>query len=144
MIDLTNVGEAVQQAEQEQQPLPESLNFEDIQKMRLTSLNRFGSKEDEFRPQDFLDLESQDSDNEVLAKFKPEVVLPDSMLSKPLGQNEMLSLLQPNSFENQFAPPPIHTNNLIDEQTGYSNSPKFSVYRLNNQSNMKDVSQYED
>ena len=53
--------------------------------MRLTSLNRFGSKEDEFRPQDFLDLESQDSDNEVLAKFKPEVVLPDSMLSKPLG-----------------------------------------------------------
>ena len=53
----------------------------------------------------------------------------------------MLSLLQPNAYEKQFAPPPlIQTNNLIDEQTGYSNSPKFSVYRLNNQSNMKDVS----
>ena len=26
---------------------------------------------------------------------------------------------------------------MIDEQTGYSNSPKFSIYRLNNQSNMK-------
>ena len=143
MIDLTNAGEAVQpkDKETEQQPLPESLNFEDIQKMRLTSLNRFGSKEDEFRPQDFLDLESQDSDNEILAKFKPEVVLPDSMLSKPLGQNEMLSILQPNAYEKKFAPPPIiQTNNLIDEQTGYSNSPKFSVYRLNNQSNMKDVS----
>ena len=60
MIDLTNAGEAVQpkDKETEYQPLPESLNFEDIQKMRLTSLNRFGSKEDEFRPQDFLDLES--------------------------------------------------------------------------------------
>ena len=60
MIDLTHVGEAVQQKEKEKeyQPLPDSLNFEDIQKMRLTSLNRFGSKEDEFRPQDFLDLES--------------------------------------------------------------------------------------
>lgn len=58
MIDLTNVGEAPQQMQKEYQPLPESLNFEDIQKMRLTSLNRFGSKEDEFRPQDFLDLES--------------------------------------------------------------------------------------
>ena len=58
MIDLTHVGEAVQQKEKEYQPLPESLNFEDIQKMRLTSLNQFGSKEDEFRPQDFLDLES--------------------------------------------------------------------------------------
>lgn len=58
MIDLTHVGEAVQQKEKEYQPLPDSLNFEDIQKMRLTSLNRFGSKEDEFRPQDFLDLES--------------------------------------------------------------------------------------
>ena len=58
MIDLTNVGEPVQQMQKEYQPLPESLNFEDIQKMRLTSLNRFGSKEDEFRPQDFLDLES--------------------------------------------------------------------------------------
>ena len=60
MIDLTNAGESVQpkDKETEYQPLPESLNFEDIQKMRLTSLNRFGSKEDEFRPQDFLDLES--------------------------------------------------------------------------------------
>ena len=58
MIDLTHVGEAVQQKEKEYQPLPDSLNFEDIQKMRLTSLNQFGSKEDEFRPQDFLDLES--------------------------------------------------------------------------------------
>ena len=29
-------------------------------------------------------------------------------------------------------------NNSIEEQTGYSNSPKFSIYRLNNQSQMKD------
>ena len=55
--------------------------------MHLTSLNRFGGKEDDvFRPQDFLDLDSQDSDNEILAKFnihggnKPDVILPPSML----------------------------------------------------------------
>ena len=36
-------------------------------------------------------------------------------------------------MDKQFiAPPYIATNNngMIDEQTGYSNSPKFSVYRL--------------
>lgn len=49
----------------------------------------------------------------------------------------MLSLLHPSSPLKQYVPPYIATNNLIDEQTGYSNSPKFSVYRLNNQSNLK-------
>ena len=35
--------------------------------------SKFNSgKDDEgFRPQDFLDLDSGDSDNEILAKFKP-------------------------------------------------------------------------
>jgi len=37
----------------------------------------------------------------------------------------------------QFVPNYLGQNN-IEEQTGYSNSPKFSIYRLNNQSNMKD------
>lgn len=35
-------------------------------------------------------------------------------------------------------PPYSLVNNSIDEQTGYSNSPKFSVYRLNNQSAMRE------
>jgi hypothetical protein len=36
-------------------------------------------------------------------------------------------------------PPYLGVNNSnIEEQTGYSNSPKFSIYRLNNQSHMKD------
>lgn len=100
--------------------------------MHLTSLNRFVGREDEFRPSDFLDLDSQDSDNEILAQFKPQNALPGGILSKPNGQNEMLSLLQQNSPMKQYPPPYIATNNLIDEQTGYSNSPKFSIYRLNN------------
>ena len=60
--------------------------------MHLTSLNRFGGKDDDvFRPQDFLDLDSQDSDNEILAKFnihggnKPDVILPPSMLLGAAG-----------------------------------------------------------
>ena len=86
MIDLNTEGVG-SKLEEKPQPIPASLTFDDIQKMHLTSLNRFGSKEDEFRPQDFLDLDSQDSDNEILAKFKPEVmVLPDGMLgNKPVG-----------------------------------------------------------
>jgi len=67
------------------------------------------------------------------------------MLAKPGDQNEMLILMQPSSPLKQFAPPYIATSNMIDEQTGYSNSPKFSIYRLNNQSNMgKDASGFED
>ena len=33
------------------------------------------------------------------------------------------------------------SNQNIEEQTGYSNSPKFSVYRLNNPSVMKEGTQ---
>ena len=40
--------------------------------MHYSSLNKAGKQNDEFRPQDFLDLDSGDSDNEILAKFKPE------------------------------------------------------------------------
>jgi len=49
--------------------IPVALTFEDIQKMHYSNLN---NQEDDFRPQDFLDLDSGDSDNEILAKFKPE------------------------------------------------------------------------
>ena len=52
--------------------MPAQLTFEDIQKMHYTNLNKAGSQDDEFRPSDFLDLDSGDSDNEILAKFKPE------------------------------------------------------------------------
>ena len=50
--------------------------------MHLTSLNRFagGKDEDVFRPQDFLDLDSQDdSDNEILAKFQNHSSKPDPL-----------------------------------------------------------------
>ena len=40
--------------------------------MHYSNLNNGGTKDDEFRPQDFLDLDSGDSDNEILAKFKPD------------------------------------------------------------------------
>lgn len=78
MIDL--VPEQVEPA------LPESLTFDDIQKMHYTRLNNGGDREDEFRPQDFLDLDSGDSDNEILAKFRPEV-----------EERKMISLMQPPS-----------------------------------------------
>ena len=90
-----------------------------------------------------------------MAKFKPEVILPDSR-NKPANGSEhggeMISLLQPSPYtqnnssisaiNKQFMPPPYiatnsHNGAMIDEQTGYSNSPKFSIYRLNNQSHMK-------
>lgn len=110
------------------QSIPASLTFEDIQKMHYSNLNKAGGgNDDEFRPQDFLDLDSGDSDNEILAKFKPET------------DNKMISLLQPTSQIKQFVPPYLATGgHNIEEQTGYSNSPKFSIYRLNNQSNLKD------
>ena len=54
--------------------------------MHYSNLNKGGNKDDEFRPQDFLDLDSGDSDNEVLAKFKPET-----------DQRKMIGLLQPPS-----------------------------------------------
>ena len=58
--------------ESQQPSLPTQLTFDDIQKMHYSSLNKAGKQNDEFRPQDFLDLDSGDSDNEILAKFKPE------------------------------------------------------------------------
>ena len=46
------------------------ITFDDIQNMHYSKLNSQG-KDDEFRPSDFLDLDSAgDSDNEILAKFK--------------------------------------------------------------------------
>lgn len=94
MIDLNNPdGVGFKGKVTEPVPLPASLTFDDIQKMHLTSLNRFGNQEDEFRPQDFLDLDSQDSDNEILAKFKPEISLPEGMRKPVHGDGEMISLL---------------------------------------------------
>ena len=54
---------------------PPALTFDDIQNMHysnLNNLNKRGSQAEEFRPQDFLDMDSGDSDNEILATFKPE------------------------------------------------------------------------
>ena len=98
----------------------EGITFEDIQKMHYSNLNQ-GKDEDAFNPQEFLDLDSGDSDNEILSSFKPN--------SK--NQERMISLQQPP--DSKYVPPYVNTNlTNIDEQTGYSNSPKFSVYRLNN------------
>ena len=98
MIDLNNPegypeGFKVGQDKTGRVPIPASLTFDDIQKMNLTSLNRFGAQEDEFRPQDFLDLDSQDSDNEILAKFNPKIILPEGMNKPTHDGGEMISLL---------------------------------------------------
>ena len=95
--------------------------------MHYTNLNKNGKQEDEFRPQDFLDMDSGDSENEILQQFKPES-----------DRQKMIGLMQPQSPIRQYVPPYLGVNNSnIEEQTGYSNSPKFSIYRLNNQSHMK-------
>jgi len=39
--------------------------------MHYSNLNNAGHRDDEFRPQDFFDMDSGDSENEVLATFKP-------------------------------------------------------------------------
>ena len=72
--------------------IPSALTFEDIQKMHYTNLNSKGHEDDDFRPQDFLDLDSGDSDNEVLAKFKPEK-----------EERKMLNLAPPSPIK-QFVP----------------------------------------
>ena len=53
--------------------IPTALTFDDLQKMHYSNFNeQKGSvQDDEFRPQDFLDLDSGDSDNEILARFRP-------------------------------------------------------------------------
>ena len=66
MVDLdVNLGKA-------EQKKPKPLTFEDIQNMQhYSKLNTSGKADDEFRPQDFLDMDSaDDSDNEILMKFK--------------------------------------------------------------------------
>jgi len=40
--------------------------------MHYTNFAKGGKTGDEFKPEDFLDLDSGDSDNEVLQQFKPE------------------------------------------------------------------------
>ena len=52
--------------------MPPALTFDDIQNMHYSNLNKRGTQAEEFRPQDFLDMDSGDSDNEILATFKPE------------------------------------------------------------------------
>jgi len=47
------------------------LTFEDIQKMNFTLLRQAGEKDD-FKPSDLIDIESGDSDNEILARFKSQ------------------------------------------------------------------------
>ena len=57
--------------------LPALLTFNDIQNMSYLRLNKAGgntNRENEFRPQDFLDIDSGDSDNEILANFKSNMV----------------------------------------------------------------------
>ena len=88
------------------------LTFEDIHKMHYSLLN----EHDEVRPSDLIDFESGDSDHEILAQFKPI--------------KQIITLQQPD-LKKYKAPYEANTTG-IDEQTGYSNSPKFSVYRLNN------------
>ena len=52
--------------------------------MHYSNLNQ-GKEEDAFNPQDFLDIESGDSENEILSSFKPQ--------SKPSKENvNMISL----------------------------------------------------
>ena len=72
MIDLVPESPGKSKAKTKKDEVPAQLTFEDIQKMHYTNLNKAGSQDDEFRPSDFLDLDSGDSDNEILAKFKPE------------------------------------------------------------------------
>ena len=46
------------------------ITFDDIQKMHYSNLNSGKKDDDAFNPQDFLDLDSGDSDNEILSSFK--------------------------------------------------------------------------
>ena len=46
------------------------MTFEDIHKMHY-SLLQFNDEHGSFRPTDLVDFESGDSENEILAKFKP-------------------------------------------------------------------------
>lgn len=103
MIDLQLDKE---QSKQPQSPtpkpkelsIPPSLTFDDIQKMHYSNLNKAGSHDDEFRPQDFLDLDSGDSDNEILGAFKPE-----NEGGKIISLNKLSSPIK------QFVPPYIAT-----------------------------------
>ena len=103
--------------------------------MHYSKLNRKGGKDDEFRPQDFLDMDSGDSDNEILAKLKQEdgTAQQAGGLLRPLSP---LKQLVPQYMQIQTSL--VSSGNNIEEQTGYSNSPKFSIYRLNNPSHLKD------
>ena len=67
--------------------------------MHYTNLNSKGNADDDFRPQDFLDLDSGDSDNEVLAKFKPE-------------KQKKIDHMQPPSPIKQFVPNYIGTTGI--------------------------------
>ena len=95
--------------------------------MHYSSLNT-GNQDDVFKPEDFLDIDSGDSDNEILQNFKKQ----DSKVQPP--NDNMISLQQPPIAK--YVAPYIDTSHVptrgVEEQTGYSNSPKFSVYRLNN------------
>ena len=55
----------------EPKPKQKMLTFEDIQKMNFTLLRQSGDKDD-FKPSDLVDIESGDSDNEILARFKSQ------------------------------------------------------------------------
>ena len=66
--------------------------------MHYSNLNKAGNQDDAFRPQDFLDLDSGDSDNEILATFKPEN-----------ENSKIISLNKPSSPIKQFVPPYLAT-----------------------------------
>jgi hypothetical protein len=74
--------------------------------MHYSNLNPDGNDEDNFRPSDLIDIESGDSDNEILAQFRPK-------------EKKMISLQQPVMYK----PPYLNINAVnstaIDDQTGY-------------------------
>ena len=61
------------------------ITFDDIQNMHYSSLNQ-GNQDDVFKPEDFLDIDSGDSDNEILQNFK------NQGLQSQIPHDNMISL----------------------------------------------------
>ena len=80
------------------------LTFEDIQKMNFALLRQTGDKDD-FKPSDLVDIESGDSDNEILARFKSQ--------KSPVQKTGI--------YNSEF----LSRDSIVDDQT-----PEFSLYRL--------------
>ena len=61
------------------------ITFDDIQNMHYSSLNQ-GNQDDVFKPEDFLDIDSGDSDNEILQNFR------NQDLKNQIPHDNMISL----------------------------------------------------